>query len=172
MILQILCSGFWMTGVQFANLSVDLPYAIVPFYDGIHLSKVYTSRGNFLSKLSVGELVDNYCMVFGSSLQGRIHATRKKLGFKKNPPILVTPLGHVGIQVPTICRKEIIWVLRLDFKIVKHDSQGCVLVFDDNFELHVPLGKSALDSKKARGYDVLMAFTQNAHVDSHEEMDE
>lgn len=135
------------------------PIAIAPCLDGMHSSIIYAHEGDFYSKIKVSKLLDLYCLKYGSSLEGRLSASRKILGIIKNPPICISSSGIIGIQLPCQFGKGIVWVIDLGFTIEQKHRKKSVLVFDNNFEITVYLSSDAIRIRKARAIEVLHAFT-------------
>jgi len=146
--------------VDVENSLLDLPIAVSPCYEGNYASIIYTHEGIQHSICKVADLVDCYCMNYGSNLKGRLSATRMILGFKKNPPILISQTGIVGIQVPTPQRRGITWILSLNFEIKSCSKNECIIIIENSLELTVCLSKKALRAKKAQAMEVLIAFTK------------
>lgn len=149
-----------MVSIDLEHVLIDLPIAISPCYEGKYASIIHTYQGSYRSVSKVEDLLDYYCMIYGSDLEGRLRATRTKLGYKKNPPILISPTGIVGIQVPTPQRLGTTWILSLNFEIKSCNKNESIVVIENVLELPVCLSKKALRAKKAQAMEVLIVFTQ------------
>lgn len=150
-----------VNSIELDSLLKQIPKAISPCFEGDYFSIIYTQNTTHYSVYTVDELLDYYCMIFGSDLRGRLRATREKLGIYKYPPILVSPF-HVGIQFPTICKRGKIWVFSMDFVILSRNKQGSTIKIDNHIEFQVPMSQRTLRNKKAQALEVYYAFTKNS----------
>ncbi|MFP3919868.1 competence protein ComK [Lysinibacillus telephonicus] len=133
-------------------------HAIAPYYNGMHSSIIYTDQGHVFSKEPVQKIIENLCLEYGSTLLGRLHASREMLGYIKNPPILISEsLPRVAIQAPCYYTKETIWILDLNFKIKKCNSFS-EIIFNPHVKLPIDLSLEAIRQRKLKGFELLVKF--------------
>lgn len=141
-------------------LRCNSPIVIAPYYNGVYSSIIITDKGTLYSKYKVYDVLSKYCLMFGASLEGRKEATRRQLGFIKNPPILVSEIHKiVALQFPSEHYKgESIWIFNLNFQVQEIASNKCVIYFKKNLHFKIPLSKEAIQRRKARAIELLYNF--------------
>ena len=133
--------------------------AIAPYFDGKHSSIILSHQGSFRSKETVERILNCYCLENGSSLKGRMDASREIFEFRKNPPILISQLqGVVGLQVPSFTGMGTMWVLDLNFKIEFSGPGKCKLLYKSGKYLEVPLSAISLRTRRGRALELLYSF--------------
>jgi competence transcription factor ComK len=133
-------------------------FAIAPRFDGMHSSMIHTDQGSLFSKEPVQKIIEQYCLEYGSTLDGRLQASREKLGYIKNPPILISEsLSRVALQAPCYQTKGTIWLLDLDFKIVKCEAHTEV-IFNNGIKFEIDLSVEAMTNRKLKTFNLLFRF--------------
>lgn len=133
-------------------------HAIAPYYNGMHSSIIYTDQGNVFSKEPVQKIIENLCLEYGSTLLGRLQASREMLDYIKNPPILISEsLPRVAIQAPCYDTKETIWIIDLNFKIKKCKAFSEV-IFNQQQKLAIDLSIESIRQRKLKGFELLVKF--------------
>lgn len=139
--------------------------AIQPHYDGVHSTIVYTNQGNIKLVETAYEVMDQICLCFGSDLQGRLNGTRKKFGYKKQPPVLVSEaMRLVALQLPSGYTDETMWIFEPNFEIQEETGQlsgqsKSKVILDDNLSFDIALSRSSIEEKRTRAIDVLFSIT-------------
>lgn len=152
--------------VELTFLRSNSPIIIAPYYDGEHSSIIITKHQSIYSKWTVDEVLSHYCLMFGSSLEGRKEAARRQLGFIKNPPILVSETDKiVAVQFPSEQYKgESIWLFDLNFHIKELNSNKCAIYFGKQISFIVPLSKEAIKRRKTRAIELFYNFVINTYT--------
>lgn len=132
--------------------------AIVPHYDGENSSMIYTHQEHFCLEEKANEAMDRFCKLYGSSIEGRKSATRDRLGYRKNVPILVTP-NDAAFPLPSQYNNEEIWIIDLDFYIEELSPNKCKILYPNDVSFIIPLSKRAVLARRARALEVLRSFT-------------
>lgn len=133
--------------------------AIAPHFDGKYSSVINTNQGSFFSKEQVKKILEQYCLEYGSTLDGRIQASREVLGFTKNPPILISEsLSRAALQVPCYETKETIWILDLNFKITKCKGFSEIIFLNHQTKLAIDLSVDALANRRLKTFELLFRF--------------
>lgn len=137
---------------------------VAPQYTGDHSSNVNTQQGSLNLVKTVSEVMNKLCLYFGSDLQGRINGTRQQYDFKKCPPIIISEvLKIVAFQLPSMLKKEYIWIFDLNYKIEENrEKKQCKLKFDNGYEIEVPLTRQSIDKQRDRAIHILYKVTNNA----------
>lgn len=112
-------------------------YAIAPYYLGGYSSVLITEKGRLLSKKSVNEIMNRFCIMNGSTLDGCLQATRETTGFVKNPPIMLSSKGLFAMQLPCFGYKEVVWVFSLNFLTQTTANGPTKIVFQHNHYVEV-----------------------------------
>ncbi|KGR76005.1 competence protein ComK [Ureibacillus sinduriensis] len=123
--------------------------AVVPHYDGEHASVIHTLQGNFYSKYTTNANLDNYCLLFGSSLEGRKQAARQRFNDVKNPSILISEaLRIAGFQVPHLDRLDPMWIVDLDVTIEALSKTETLIIFRNGLQLMTPLAENSVKNRR------------------------
>lgn len=142
--------------------------AIGPYYDGENSSMIYTHHGHFCCKETVEQLLEWCCLLYAASFEGRLNASRERLGIRKNPPILVSEsLGIVAFQVPSPDNLGTIWIFDLDYEIKSQDSSHCELIFQDDLTFLIALSEKAVGWRKGKALElhrVISAIYESAFL--------
>lgn len=127
--------------------------AVVPHYDGEHASIIHTLQGNLYTKYTTNVNLDTYCLLFGSSLEGRKQAARQRFNDVKNPSILISEARRIaGFQVPHPELMDPIWIVDLDVTIESLSKSETLITFRNNLQLITPL---AVNSVKNRRFNAI-----------------
>ncbi|MEK9197878.1 competence protein ComK [Ureibacillus sp. 179-F W5.1 NHS] len=129
--------------------------AVTPHFDGEHSSIIYTNLGSLKSKGTTDEIIRQYCLNFGASLEGRQMASRKLLSITKTPPILISErLGIVGMELPTYNTLGKTWVFDLSFTIEECGAYS-LLIFNNGVTIKVALKEAAVRYRREKALHLL-----------------
>lgn len=112
-------------------------YAIAPYYLGGYSSVLITEKGKLLSKKSVHEIMNRFCIMNGSTLDGCIRATRETTSCVKNPPIMLSAKGLYAMQLPSYEYKEAVWIFNLNILTQKIANGPMKIVFQNNHYVEI-----------------------------------
>lgn len=112
-------------------------YAIAPYYMGGYSSVLITEKGKLFSKKSVSEIMNRFCIMNGSTLDGCIRAARETTNYVKNPPIMLSAKGLYAMQLPSFEYREAVWIFNLDFLTQKMANGPMRIVFQNNYYVEV-----------------------------------
>jgi len=127
------------------------------FVDG-YQSRIVTVHGVYLSKMSIKSLLEEACIRFASTFDGRIKAIRKLMEYQHKPPLLINP-GEVG-AVPTIShtRQECVWLFNDHFQVKMLSRNKSEIVFSNGYSIQVDVSKHVLLRQQQRLYSALEVF--------------
>ena len=133
--------------------------AIAPHYELGHSSVICTHQGDFYSKKTVNQILEKYCLMFGSDLQGRIKATRKQLKYVKNPPILISELRRIGgFQVPHPKGFDSSWIFDLQARLQPLSDSYTEIILSNSKSIITSLPINLVEKRKDRAIRMLHEY--------------
>ena len=115
-------------------------------------SLVYEDEDRFLIEQSPFQIMEESCMYFGSTYEGRKDSARSILGAEYKVPVIVEDTDNL-IVFPTTSPKsdDCIWI---SLKRVKNferiDNSNTKVIFDNNKEIIVPVSYRTLENQISR----------------------
>ena len=115
-------------------------------------SLVYEDEDRFLIEQSPFQIMEESCMYFGSTYEGRKESARSILGAEYKVPVIVEDTDNL-IVFPTTSPKsdDCIWI---SLKRVKNferiDNSNTKVIFDNNKEIIVPVSYRTLENQISR----------------------
>ena len=115
-------------------------------------SLVYEDEDRFLIEQSPFQIMEESCMYFGSTYEGRKESARSILGAEYKVPVIVEHTDNL-IVFPTTSPKsdDCIWI---SLKRVKNferiDNSNTKVIFDNNKEIIVPVSYRTLENQISR----------------------
>lgn len=115
-------------------------------------SLVYEDEDRFLIEQSPFQIMEESCMYFGSTYEGRKESARSILGAEYKVPVIVEDTDNL-IVFPTTSPKsdDCIWI---SLKRVKNferiDNTNTKVIFDNNKEIIVPVSYRTLENQISR----------------------
>ncbi len=115
-------------------------------------SLVYEDEDRFLIEQSPFQIMEESCMYFGSTYEGRKESARSILGAEYKVPVIVEDTDNL-IVFPTTSPKsdDCIWI---SLKRVKNferiDNSNTKVIFDNNREIIVPVSYRTLENQISR----------------------
>ena len=118
-------------------------------------SKIITTHGEYFSTKTVRELLELACIRYASTLEGRIQATKKKLGYSNKSPILIAP-GQLG-AFPTKSYKHLdcVWIFGHLFHVEEVNRETCTITFSNGMSYQVSSTKHILTNQQQRLHTLL-----------------
>lgn len=113
-------------------------------------SKITTTHGIHYSKMSALELLNNACMRYASTLEGRMKAIKAILNYYQKTPVLINP-NEFG-AFPTLSYKnvECIWIFNHHFYVNELGEGISQIVFDNGIHMTVKASKNVLLKQQQR----------------------
>lgn len=113
-------------------------------------SKITTTHGIHYSKMSALELLNNACMRYASTLEGRMKAIKAIMNYCHKTPVLINP-DEFG-AFPTLSYKnvECIWIFNHHFYVNELGEGISQIVFDNGMHMTVKASKNVLLKQQQR----------------------
>ena len=123
---------------------------IMPFSNG--KSKIYEFDREFLTNRISNDIINDSCLFFGSTLEGRREAVKNILGIDLKVPILVEDTRNIIFFPTANCiHKNAIWISYQNLlKYYKFDEFSTVLCFRNNKQITVNVRYNIIDNQVIR----------------------
>ena len=123
---------------------------IMPFNNG--KSKIYEFDREFLINRISNDIINDSCLFFGSTLEGRREAVKNILGIDLKVPILVEDTRNIIFFPTANCiHKNAIWISYQNLlKYYKFDEFSTVLCFRNNKQITVDVRYNIIDNQVIR----------------------
>ena len=88
-----------------------------PFFTDGYNSKILTKKGIRYSKMTVRELLEEACLRYASTFEGRMKATRIFMKYYRKTPLIIDP-NEIG-AVPTMSYEHLdcVWLFNHHFLV-------------------------------------------------------
>ncbi|SOC34854.1 competence protein ComK [Ureibacillus acetophenoni] len=135
---------------------------VAPLNNNIYSTVVYTQQSSTYLVERVDVVMNKICVLFGSTLQGRINAARDLFQTKKPVPVLVlaspSPTYIVALPLPVAGnKKDCMWIFTTNFDVVELGPSNSKITIA-NLSFDVPVSKSYIIEQKNRAHHVLDSF--------------
>lgn len=139
------------------RLIIRQALAVEGVLEGEYQSKISMVDGFYLSKLPPIELLNQICMLYGSTKKGRIDTARSLLDFSYNTPFIIRT-GEIGaVSLVSSSRKDCVWIFNhpLPFKVEDTSKGRSVLIYPNGVSIDVPCSAYTVSRQKTRLYALL-----------------
>ncbi|RNF39474.1 competence protein ComK [Planococcus salinus] len=122
-------------------------------------SKVVTKHGEYYSRLSALGLIDKTCMLYASTYEGRVKATRHNLKQHKKTPILISTDGVAAYPTKSPFHPDCVWVFDQDYRMEKLTPTKTRLIYDQHkIFVDVDVSVQTLKKQRTRMYEMLYFY--------------
>lgn len=123
---------------------------IMPFNNG--KSKIYEFDREFIINRISNDIINDSCLFFGSTLEGRREAVKNILGIDLKVPILIEDTRNIIFFPTANCiHKNAIWISYQNLlKYHKFDEFSTVLCFRNNKQITVNVRYNIIDNQVIR----------------------
>ena len=132
--------------------------ALEPVFVSGFRSRIVTTHGVYHSKMSIKSFLDEACIRYASTFEGRIRAIRKLMKYTHKPPLLINP-EEVG-AVPTVSHKhaECVWLFNHHYqvKVLSHNMPE--VMFSNGYSIQVNVSQHVLINQQQRLYSAMEAY--------------
>ncbi|TQR10153.1 competence protein ComK [Psychrobacillus soli] len=113
-------------------------------------SKITTTNGIHYSKMSVLELLNNACMRYASTLEGRMKAIKLIMNYYHKTPILINPKEFGAFPTVSYKDTECVWIFNHHFYVNELGNGKSQIVFDNGIHMTVKVSKNVLLKQQQR----------------------
>ena len=123
---------------------------IIPISNG--MSKVYEYGGEYIVKKTPLKIIENSCLFFGSSYEGRKEGTKSLIGIDMKVPIIIEDSKNIiFFPISSCIRENSIWVsFQNIIKYSKKDDFSTLLVFKNNYKITIQCKYNLIDNQMIR----------------------
>ncbi|WP_075618308.1 competence protein ComK [Paenisporosarcina indica] len=127
------------------------------FVDGFQ-SRIGTMHGVYYSKMSIRSLLEEACIRYASTFDGRIQAIQKFMEYRHKTPLLIIP-DTVG-AVPTIShlQAECVWLFNHHYQINALSPNVSEIIFSNGYTIQVNVSKKVITKQQQRLYSTMEAY--------------
>lgn len=123
--------------------------AIAPYYHHQYQTEIIMNGTSIFMESNVADTVDELCVLYGSTLDGRIRATRLISKMIKKPPIMIA-LHHLFAAPLPNEQGDMMWLLHFDFTIQPKSPTTCLVNFKENKSLIIGASKNVIHNQRLR----------------------
>lgn len=119
-------------------------------FTGAFKSKIITTHGIYYSKMTVKQLLSNACILFASTLEGRIQAIKKLMKYFVKTPILIDPNEIGAFPTKSYKNVECVWIFNHHFEIESTGKGKSQVIFSNGMSFPVNVSKNVLLKQQQR----------------------
>ena len=119
-------------------------------FTGGKKSKIITTHGTYYSDMSVHELLNNACIRYASTMEGRMQATRIFMKYPKKTPILIEPTAIGAFPTMSYQHQECVWLFNHHFEVEELEKGKCLVTFPNGESITVNVSKHVLLKQQHR----------------------
>ncbi|WP_179884870.1 competence protein ComK [Bacillus sp. AFS015802] len=135
--------------------------AIVPAYDGIHQCRVHDFGGmKTLSTKSTKEILDESCMAYRSTYDGRIKAVRHAFDYLRKTPLMICPQQYI-YAIPTMAPTDYdcIWLFCQHIESTSTREGKTYVHFTNGEKLEINCSESVIKRQRERAAVTMTHFS-------------
>lgn len=123
--------------------------AIVPIND--NKTKIYEENNVIIVTENSQKLIEENCIYYGSSYQGRKKGTVDLIGITHKSPIIIEETNGI-IFFPTSSPrlKSCSWICLNNLNTYIKEKESCKLVFNNNISISLPVSKKIIENQVFR----------------------
>ncbi|MDN7244522.1 competence protein ComK [Planococcus shenhongbingii] len=122
-------------------------------------TKVVTKHGEYYSRLPALQLLDQACMLYASTYDGRVKATRYNLKQHKKTPILISNDGVAAFPTKSPTHPECIWIFNHDYRTEKLAAGKTRIIYEQhNVSVELDVSIHTLEKQRTRMYEMLYYY--------------
>lgn len=144
---------------QDAHLITQDTLCLEAHFEGKYRSKITTTDGVLYSELLPRELLNNACLKYGSTLDGRIMAVRELLKYNKKTPFAIIPYCVGAFPTMSPIHADCIWVFNHLFTIEETANRRVSrITFLNGVSILIPTSSHSLSKQQKRLHTLLHTF--------------
>ncbi|TQR21263.1 competence protein ComK [Psychrobacillus vulpis] len=133
-----------------SNLIDDRALMIESVFTDGYKSKITTTHGIYYSKMAVLHLLNNACIRYASTLEGRIQGTKQLMDFQNKSPILIEPNKIAAFPTMSYKNIECVWIFNHRFHVEELGKGKSRVTFSNGMYSIVNASKSVLLKQQQR----------------------
>lgn len=123
-------------------------------------SKIVTKNGVFYSHHSVQTLIDRACMMFASTYEGRVKATRHNLKQYKKTTLLISEDGLAAYPTKSPGSPDCVWIFNHHYRLEIIAPNRTRILFDEYKVLvEVDVSIRILQKQRGRLHEMIYFYT-------------
>lgn len=139
------------------NLIDYLTLAIESYYKDNQRSKITKINGVFYSSKTPKELLNDCCIDYASTLDGRIKAVTTALNYNK-PPVILAPFDLCLFPTGAYHNHDSVMIFNHPFKVIETGKGTSSLVFYDSITIDVNASAYTIIQQHQRLHTVINYF--------------
>jgi competence protein ComK len=131
---------------------------LAPVFTGDNKSKIIRTDGIYYSEMTPRQLIEEACILNGSSKQGRRKAVSEVMNYYRRTPIIIVAYSVGAFPTKSASHPECIWIFNHHFhaeKLAKGKSQ---ITFLDSMEYEINASIHTLLSQQQKLHSALNVF--------------
>lgn len=124
-------------------------------------TRIFTIHGIYYSNKSPLELLENACILYASTFEGRQKALRKLMNYSVKPPLLIEPPGLGAFPTMSYRRVECVWIFNHPFYVDELEKGKSIVHFMNGTSVTVHTSKNVLLKQHQRLHTSLNIYSMN-----------
>lgn len=124
--------------------------AIKPVLSGENRSKIITTHGTYFSLLSPKDLLNEACLNYLSTKEGRVKAAKLLLSYTMKPPFIISPNEYGVFPTESSKKPECVWIFNHRFTVKEVKRGESVITFLNGASVNVDVSKYTILKQEQR----------------------
>ncbi len=137
------------------NLIDGRVLAIKPVLSGENRSEIITTHGTYFSLSSPKSLLDQACLNYLSTKEGRIKAAKLLLSYTMKPPFIISPNEYGVFPTESSKKPECVWIFNHRFTVKEVRRGESVITFLNGASVSVGVSKYTILKQEQRLHTLL-----------------
>ena len=140
---------------------IDRPVLFVEsYFETGRKSKIVTKDDVFYSRDSVLTLIDKACMMFASTYEGRVKATRHNIKQHKKTTLLISEDGLAAYPTKSPGKPDCVWIFNHQYRLEAIAPNRTRILFDEfNVSTEVNVSIGILQKQRSRMYEMMYFYS-------------
>jgi competence protein ComK len=135
--------------------------AVVPAYDGVHQSVIHDFGGRkTFSRKSSKDILDESCMAYRSTYDGRIKAVRHAFDYLRKTPLMICPQQYI-YAIPTMAPTDYdcMWLFCQHIESTSTSEGKTYIHFTNGEHLEINCSESVITKQRERAAVTMTHFS-------------
>ncbi|TWT07177.1 competence protein [Planococcus sp. CPCC 101016] len=130
------------------------------YFETERKSRIITKSGEYYSRDSVLTLIDKACMMFASTYEGRVKATRHNLKQHKKTTLLISEDGLAAYPTKSPDNPDCVWIFNHHYRLETITPNRTRILFDEfNVSAEVNVSIGILQKQRGRMYEMIYFYS-------------